>query len=201
MVLFISSQGKVNSRDEYLLLPSNFDSRYEEETSINFKEDILNKLRMVDGKILVFIDACHSGSAFSRSYSDAAASQVMDGLIKATSGLEIIASCSANEYSYEEEKWGNGAFTKAILEEFKKGMVDVKGGKIQADIYDEISGLKRSGSDGVITIEELKRFIQKRVPYLVKTTKSSPPTGQHPSNKSTEVLPEDMGIFMVINEN
>jgi hypothetical protein len=69
--------------------------------------------------------------------------------------------------------------------------------KISADVYNEITGRKIDGKDQVITIEELKQFIQQRVPYLVRSTKVAPPTGQNPSNKSTELLPKEMGIFVV----
>ncbi|MEL7119796.1 MAG: caspase family protein, partial [Bacteroidota bacterium] len=203
VVIFISSHGKVNNSGDFILIPSDYNSELEEIYSVNFREDILKKLRVVDGNKLVFIDACHSGSALasgSRSYSDQAASEMLNGLIKASSGMEIIASCGDNEYSYEDQSWGNGAFTKSIIEAFSDQTVNVDNGRISADIYNEIGGVKKNGKDGIITIEELKYFIQKRVPYLVKSTKKNPPTNQQPSNKSTELLPDDMGIF-VVNKN
>ena len=194
VVVFISSHGKVRGEDQYVLLPSDYDPQYEELTTIDFKEDILKKLRMVDGNKLVFIDACHSGSAGSRSFSDAAASKVMSDLIHATAGLEIFASCGDHEFSYEDPSWGNGAFTKAIIEAFENQTVEVAGKKVNADIFTEINGQKMHGSDGVITIEELKLFVQQRVPFLVKKVKNK---SQNPVNKSTELLPRDMGIYMV----
>jgi hypothetical protein len=201
VVIFVSSHGKINNRGDFILIPSDYNPELEELYSVNFQEDILKKLRMVDGNKLVFIDACHSGSAFSsgsRSMFDAASSKVMNDLIRASSGIEIIASCGDNEYSYEDRKWGNGAFTKSILEAFQGLTVDVGNGKkISADVYNEITGRKIDGKDQVITIEELKQFIQQRVPYLVRSTKVAPPTGQNPSNKSTELLPKEMGIFVV----
>ncbi len=194
VVIFISSHGKVIDRDRYVLLPSDYDPRYESLYSIDFKEDILRQLRTVDGNKLVFIDACHSGSAGSRSFSDDAASKVMNDLIKATSGMEIFASCGDKEFSYEDESWGNGAFTKAILEAFTNEKVEIDGKKVSADIYMDKNGVKVPGSDGVITIEELKSYVQRRVPYLVKHTKNKP---QNPTNQSTELLPEQTGIYMI----
>lgn len=205
VVIFISSHGKINSSGDFILIPSDYNSELEELYSVNFKEDILKKLRMVDGNKLVFIDACHSGSALSagsRSMFDAASSKIMNDLIQASSGLEIIASCGDNEYSYEDKRWGNGAFTKSIMEAFSGKTVDIGGGKkITADVFSEIDGRKVNGKDQVITIEELKLFIQQRVPYLVKSTKTAPPTGQNPSNKSTDLLPKEMGIFVVNPSN
>ncbi len=204
VVIFISSHGKINNQGDFILIPSDYNPELEELYSVNFNEDILKRLRVVDGNKLVFIDACHSGSALSsgsRSFSSQASSKVMNDLIRASSGLEVIASCGDNEYSYEDDSWGNGAFTKAIMEAFQGNMVEVEGGKrIKADIYNEVEGVKKQGGDQVITIEELKYFIQQRVPYLVKSTKVNPPTEQRPSNKSTELLPGDMGIFVLGEE-
>lgn len=100
------------------------------------------------------------------------------------------------EFSYEDDHWRNGAFTKAILEAFDNEKVTVDGGKtIQADIYNELEvGNRRFGPDGIITIEELRTFINQRVPYLVRSVKGKK---QHPSHKSTERLSKSMGIYMV----
>ncbi len=195
VVVFISSHGKVIDGDRYVLLPSDYDPQYDEIGTVDFNEDILKRLRNVEGKKLVFIDACHSGSAGSRSYSNEAASKVMNDLINASAGLEIFASCSDREFSYEDDRWKHGAFTKAILEAFKNETVVIDGKEVSADIYKHVGGTKEAGSDGVITIEELKLFVQQRVPNLVKHVKNKP---QHPTNKSTELLPKDMGIFMVL---
>lgn len=194
IVVFISSHGKVIEGNRYVLLPSDYDPQYEELSTIDFNEDILKRLRALDGNKLLFIDACHSGSAGSRSFSDAAASKMMNDLINATAGMEIFASCAEQEFSYEDESWGNGAFTKAIIEAFHNETVEIDGKKVNADIFTEINGVKDHGSDGVITIEELKIFVQQRVPYLVKSVKRKE---QNPTNKSTDLLPHDMGIYLI----
>ncbi len=194
VVVFISSHGKVIDGDRYVLLPSDYESQYEDLTTVDFKNDILKRLNTVEGNKLVFIDACHSGSAGARSFSDAAASKVMNDLIEATAGMEIFASCGHEEFSYEDESWGNGAFTKAICEAFRNEVVEINGKKIQADQFKEVNGKKVTGQDGVITIEELKNYVRIRVPHLVKSVKKK---DQNPTNKSTDLLPADMGIYMV----
>ncbi len=195
VVLFISTHGKVLSdRGDYILIPSDFDPEYEEQTSINFQRDVLDELDQIKGKVLVFIDACHSGNAIgSKDFTDAAASKFMNDLIEKTSGMEIIASCSDHEFSWEDDQWQNGAFTEAILEAFQDRSVEVDGEMIHADIFDEINR-RKSGRDGIITIEELRSFLGKRVPHLVRTVKKQK---QNPSHKSTELLPKDTPIYMV----
>lgn len=195
VVLFISTHGKVlGDRGDYILIPSDFEPEYEEQTSLNFQRDILDELDQIKGKVLVFIDACHSGNALgSKDFTDEAASKFMNDLIEKTSGMEIIASCSDHEFSWEDDKWQNGAFTEAILEAFQDKTVEVDGELIHADIFDEINR-RKSGRDGIITIEELRNYIGKRVPHLVRSIKRQK---QNPSHKSTELLPKDTPIYMV----
>ncbi|MEZ5043957.1 MAG: caspase family protein [Saprospiraceae bacterium] len=196
VVVFISSHGKILDNNKYVLMPSDYDPRYEDITAIDFNEDVLKQLRSVDGNKLVFIDACHSGIAGSRSFTDGAASKVMNDLIQSTDGLEIFASCSDSEFSYEDDAWNNGAFTKAILEAFRNEPVEIDGKRISADIFKDnaITRERENGSDGVITIEELQIFLDLRVPYLAEKQKGKP---QHPANKSATRLKKNTGIFMV----
>jgi len=196
VVVFISSHGKILDNNKYLLLPSDFDSQYQEITAINFNNDILKPLRVIDGNKLVFIDACHSGVIGSRSFSDDAASKVMNDLIRSTSGIEIFASCRDGESSYEDDSWQNGAFTKAILEAFRNEEVQVGALPIRADIYADnpVTLEREEGSDGVITIDELKIFLSQRVPFLAKKVKGK---AQNPTNKSAEHLDKNTGIFMI----
>lgn len=196
VVVFISSHGKILDNNKYLLLPSDFDSQYQEITAINFNNDILKPLRVIDGNKLVFIDACHSGVVGSRSFSDDAASKVMNDLIRSTSGIEIFASCRDGESSYEDDSWENGAFTKAILEAFRNEEVPVGALPIRADIFADnpVTLDREEGSDGVITIDELKIFLSQRVPFLAKKIKGKP---QNPTNKSAEHLDKNTGIFMI----
>lgn len=196
VVVFISSHGKILDNNKYLLLPSDFDSQYQEITAINFNNDILKPLRVIDGNKLVFIDACHSGMVGSRSFSDDAASKVMNDLIRSTSGIEIFASCRDGEFSYEDDSWENGAFTKAILEAFRNEEVTVGSLPVRADIFADnpVTSEREEGSDGVITIEELKIFLGQRVPFLAKKVKGK---AQNPTNKSAEHLDKNTGIFMI----
>ena len=202
LVIFISGHGKLTRFGDFILLPSDFKSDLEKSTSLSFDEDLLDPLRFLDCKKLVFLDACHSGNAFSgkSEFSDRAASKVMMDLINASSGMEIFASCGNNEFSYEDDSWQNGAFTKAIKEAFSNDWVDVIGGKMQADMYNNLGTEAAQGGDGIITIQELRNFVSKRVPYLVQKTKVNPPTEQNPSTKSTEMLPDEMGIYYISKE-
>jgi hypothetical protein len=79
-------------------------------------EEIGQTLLGLKGRAAFFIDTCHSGQA---------ANQVVRGNANMTGALNeineekgviIFASSTGKETSQEDPKWGNGAFTKAILE-------------------------------------------------------------------------------------
>lgn len=197
LVIYLSAHGKVNKFGDYILQPSDYNSEAEKTYSLNFEEDILKPLSFVNCTKLVFVDACHSGNAIggSKALDDGQLSKMINDLIEGTSGVEIFASCSDNEFSYEDDAWQNGAFTKAIKEAFRNEAVEVEGSKIVADKYShDARGSRSEGGDGIITIEEFKDFLQKRVPYLVRTKKGKP---QNPSNKTTDLLPKHRVIYLV----
>jgi uncharacterized caspase-like protein len=79
-------------------------------------DEIGKTLLGLKGRAAFFIDTCHSGQA---------ANQVIRGNpnmtgalneINEEKGVIIFASSTGKETSQEDAKWGNGAFTKAILE-------------------------------------------------------------------------------------
>ena len=200
VIIFISSHGKVDKGGDFILIPSDYDPKVEAVTSLHFENDIINHLRYLDCKKLVFLDACHSGSAFysAKSAEEEIASKVMHDLLINEPGLEIFASCDSYEYSYEDPSWENGAFTEAILEALAGETVPIDGQMISADYSTKKDdGSIVNGPDGALTIRELKDFLRKRVPYLVKTVKKGNPTPQNPANKSEERLDQDMRIFTV----
>jgi hypothetical protein len=62
------------------------------------------------GRVILFLDACHSGSV-----SEGASNEKVAAALAGRLGI-VFASSSGNEYSFENRAWGHGAFTKAILD-------------------------------------------------------------------------------------
>lgn len=150
VILFFSGHGtekdgdfKICGRDFLDTAPS---------TSLSFKEDVLQNLKHLKAKIIILLDACHSGHAtmtdgekFILTIADA------KKLIADTPpGIVVITSSSGQESSYEDAEWGHGAFTKAIIQGIEKQNAD-----FDADL--------------IISIDEVFRYIEKEVPELVKT--------------------------------
>lgn len=165
VLVFISSHGKI-SENRFQILQTGYDPRYQD-LAIDFKRNILEVLSRINCKKLVFLDACHSGGA--KDGYGALSKAVVD-LAKTQPGVSTLSSCSSTEKSYEDASWGNGAFTKALLEAFADSECTDVNGRFQAD----------TNRDGIIRLGELYEFLRRRVPELVKQTIPNAPTSQTP---------------------
>ncbi|MCB0630172.1 MAG: caspase family protein [Saprospiraceae bacterium] len=189
LLLFISSHGK-NGEGGFLLLPSNYDPRYERTRTIDYQRDIVQELEKIDCKKVIFIDACHSGAADSKSMSDVARADALTKLAAMHPGMSTLTSCRSNELSYEDARWQNGAFTEAILEGFANKACMDENGAFQADL----------DNNSIITLGELYDFLRRRVPNLIKTQKPNATTNQTPFMPENQLQRDDLSLF-VVGEN
>lgn len=181
VILFISTHGKAYSHYNSFRLadssPGYDQSLYPVESSIDYEIDIIDRLKNIPCKVMIFIDACYSGGI---RYMDAGPSaksggepspielsRALNNLIEASSEIRTIASCQSDEQSYEDDKWENGAFSEALLEAFANVPVQVIGEELT---------VKANENDNVLTLEELYNFISARVPYLVSRKKDATTT-------------------------
>lgn len=165
LLIFISSHGKITN-NRFRILQTGYDPKYQD-ISIDFKETILNILAPINCKKLIFLDACHSGGA--KDGFGAVSKAVVD-LANSQPGVSTLSSCSSTEKSYEDPKWGNGAFTKALLEAFGDVQCTDINGSFRAD----------TNGDSIVRLGELYEFLRRRVPELVKQTIPNAPTTQTP---------------------
>lgn len=79
-------------------------------------EEIAKTLHRLKGRAIFFVDTCHAGSLARQAVRT---SNDMTGELNAISeekGVIVFASSTGKELSQEDPSWGNGAFTKAIIE-------------------------------------------------------------------------------------
>jgi len=148
LVLFISAHGIPDEGDQFRIQGSDFDNLYPDAASIPFRDNLLKILGSISCRKLVFFDACFSGNSI----------QSLEA-IKAIPNLELLLSSSPNEESYEDEEWGHGAFTKALLECFEK---------------------LPNTSSSRLTMDDIALYIKQRVPDLVKQKKLKKSSSQTP---------------------
>jgi uncharacterized caspase-like protein len=101
---------------------------------------LVNKktLSSLSGKAIFFLDTCHSGNVLGngRKSSIYDIGEIVRELTSAENGVVVFSSSTGRQYSYESESWGNGAFTKALIEGME-GAADYHGkGKITHKMLD-----------------------------------------------------------------
>lgn len=151
VLVFISSHGKM-VRNRFCILPNDYQSSRELSTSLDFQQMIEVYLQEIKCKMMIFIDACHSGGA-----KEEGLSLALNRLLSAPPGKMILSSSSDMELSYEDAAWENGAFTKALLEALNQK--DKEGNPIISD----------TNADGFLSPLELSNYITKRVKDLAKS--------------------------------
>lgn len=124
-VLFLAGHGINNASGEYVFLP--WDARVEQlgATGVSFHL-IRRSLASLPGRTLMFLDTCYSGNALGTarapSKGDRAGGNRNDNtaaindLASSENNIIVFASSTGSQVSQEDERWGNGAFTKALVE-------------------------------------------------------------------------------------
>ena len=118
-MIFFAGHGRETSRGTFYYVPVEADMS---DASLRrngiMREDIKETVATIVGKVVVFMDACHSGSLMetSRRRGTPDLTRIINELADAENGAIIFSSSSGRQYSLEDAKWGNGAFTKAVVE-------------------------------------------------------------------------------------
>ena len=134
-MLFLAGHGINDPSGIYYYLPQNADLNKLKRTGVPFDE-IRNTVAALAGKALFFVDTCHSGNVMGSRRGVADINAVVNELSSAENGAVVFASSTGRQYSLEKEEWGNGAFTKALVEGIN-GKADYSGkGKITINMLD-----------------------------------------------------------------
>jgi hypothetical protein len=99
------------------------------------------------GRVLVLLDACRSAGLIGGPSNSLPAAEVLRAVMNA-SNVTVLTSSAADRVSREDEKWGHGAFTKALLDALSAS--------------DDID----TNHDGVISMSELTAYIEKHLNQL-----------------------------------
>lgn len=152
VVVFISSHG-TDKGNTVRFHCSDYKTTKLFETTLEYEQDFLANLERVGGKKLLFLDACHSGH------------------LVAKKDFITMASCGADELSYEDETWQNGVFTEALLRVFRST---------------ETSSFPAADANQnqIISVEEIYEYVKKVVPDLLKSVQKGP---QNPKMPASEV--------------
>lgn len=134
-MLFLAGHGVNDQNGVYYFLPVNANPEKLMRTGVAFS-DIKTTVSTLAGKTLAFIDTCHSGNVMGTRRGATDLTGVVNELASAENGAVVFASATGSQYALEKAEWGNGAFTKALVEGLG-GKADYHGkGKITVNMLD-----------------------------------------------------------------
>ncbi len=116
-VIFLAGHG-MSQDNSYFYVPYRA-------SDIGKKQDWLPGIEFVDtlqnlpGRAMFFLDTCHSGALANQAKVAGTVNQVDE-----ERGVIVFASATAKELAQETDEWGNGAFTKALVEGLRGGAED-----------------------------------------------------------------------------
>lgn len=197
VMVYLAAHGDVFRRN-YMILPSDFDPDRDYISSVNYDDIVLNFLAGLDRKVIIFIDACHSGAAGEvragarGAVADTLLSAELMRLHNAAPGIIALQSSDVKESSYEDPAWENGAFTEAFLEALANETTrDSDAQPLQAD-----QGY--GNSNDLLTISELANYIGLRVPALLREVNRADPQNPRMAKQGfNPKLAEFLSIFRV----
>lgn len=137
-VVFFAGHGVNDQLNRYFYGPYGLDTDKLLRTGVAFS-DIKAAVEAVAGKVLFFVDTCHSGNALGGAITRTTAADMngfVNELASAENGAVVFAASTGRQVSLEKKEWGNGAFTKAVLEGLS-GRADFTGrGRITVNMLD-----------------------------------------------------------------
>ena len=117
VILFSGHGAMIDNR--FYLLPYGVDARTPAElkasaiSANDFHDEVAELAKF--GRVLVLLDACHSGAVTGDGSILMSNADLLRSII-AASNVTVLTSSTKNEFSREDEKWNNGAFTKGLLD-------------------------------------------------------------------------------------
>lgn len=149
LIIYISSHGTLLEDGDFRIATFDYLKLAKERTTVSMRREVINPLREVNCKKIIFLDACFSGNASSGGKTGADdLSEAIIGILNAAPGITIIASSGKTEKSWELESYGHGSFSQAMIEALSE----------KAD----------RNKDDIINLDEVFAYVAKRVPELNK---------------------------------
>ena len=144
-IVFLSGHGLVDRDGDWYFASTECETAKLYKTAISH-DRLEHQLGKVRANLIVFTDTCHAGSMSSTRGSKSVASGVRGTSLWRGSGTLTYAACLPEEQSFENDAWGHGAFTHAVIEFLREG--------------------KDYNGDGWLEFSEMETYVNHRVSTL-----------------------------------
>jgi uncharacterized caspase-like protein len=168
VIVMLSGHGYIEASSKmYHFAPVDYDPRDVGATGL-YLADLQRYLGTLPCSVIVVLDTCKSGGAapdeeaseneaFSRDI-EKYVSDSRKRLMRGEKGLVVIAACGPEQFAMEHPRWKHGALTLALLEGIK--------GEHGYNGEDPPFQLPHANGSGVVTLQEMDRYMTKRVEQL-----------------------------------
>src|ERR1700730_4732977 len=150
-VILFSGHGAIID-DRFYLLPYGVDAitpadlKASAVSANDFHDEVAELAK--HGRVLVLLDACHSDAVTGDGSTLTSNAADVLRLTIAAGNVTVLTSSKANEFSREDDKWNNGAFTKVLLDALGKDA--------------------NENHDGLISMSELTHYVATHVSGLTE---------------------------------
>ena len=142
-IFFYAGHGYRDEKDRFYFM--NYGSSTSKLYNCFSSNDFRQAVEDINGKLIVFVDACYSGALMGGNRS-AASNHFVEQLRRTKNGMVMYASSASDTKSKENEDWKNGAFTKALVDAF--------------------NGAARTDGDIGLSTQQLDQYLYKEVRRL-----------------------------------
>jgi WD40 repeat protein len=143
-VLFYAGHGHRDHNGQFYLVPSDVNLDQVEQSCLP-RDELKKVLADMPGRVLLLLDACHSGAA-GRLSSHGVGEDFVRELADDDCGVVVLNAAMGREESLESATFKHGFFTQALL--------------------DGLGGAADANGDGVIDLHELDFYVERRVAEL-----------------------------------
>lgn len=114
-MIFLAGHGVDTSDGSYYFMPKDVNRARIKDTGLSYIE-LLSALKRVVGSRVLFIDTCRAGGLFGQGLLPMDVLGFVSQVSQPSMGVIVYASSTGKQNSLETVLWGNGAFTKAVVE-------------------------------------------------------------------------------------
>ncbi|WP_146519715.1 caspase family protein [Stieleria varia] len=163
-IILVSAHGTADDDGSYFLCPHDFDPEQDAViTGIRWSE-LTEPLSSLPCKVLLCMDTCHAGAVMgpvnngrrSKGIQNAVRSAISD-LTNIEAGVVVMTSSTGREVSFEDDRWGHGAFALALIEALTG---ERKGPPGQVTLPADFN------SDQILDLAEIDTYVTSRVKEL-----------------------------------
>lgn len=120
-MLFIAGHGVNDARGHYYFMPQDADVDKLARSSVS-EEKLRTTLAGIKGRAVLFVDTCFAGNVVGKGAAlNTEISRLANSLAAAENGVIVFSSSTGRQPSIEKANWGNGAFTKALIDGLQGG--------------------------------------------------------------------------------